>query len=170
VNRDDMITECYELLRTLTPSQCIALDHLDAGATHQTAADAAGVHRVTVTRWARHHPGFEAELNRRRQERAERIADRIGEISTAALDVLGEAINDGDTETALACLRLFRLDTLVADQRERGRRSHLTADAILDDEAASIEHARIFQLRDPMYRDLVAMQRVEALHEEVPST
>ena len=170
MKHDDVVTKCYELLRTLTPAQCIAIDHLDAGATHQAAADAAGVHRVTVTRWARHHPAFQAELNRRRQERAERIADRMSDVALAALDVIADSVSGGDVVTALACIRLFRIDAHLADQLDRAKRAHVTAEAILDDEASAIEHARLFQLRDPKYRDLVAMQRVEALHQEVAST
>ena len=61
-------TASYRPLHQLTASQQLAVTALAAGATHGEAAEEAGVHRVTVTRWARHHPAFIAELNRLRAE------------------------------------------------------------------------------------------------------
>ena len=66
-------TDDYSWLREVSDRQVLAIDTLVAGGTHQEAAAAAGVHRVTVSNWARRHPGFMAEVNRRRGElRAQR--------------------------------------------------------------------------------------------------
>ncbi len=64
-------TERYDLLLQLDPKQAKALEVLAAGGSHEAAAEAAGVHRVTVTRWANHHPEFVAEMNRRRLDAVE---------------------------------------------------------------------------------------------------
>ena len=53
-----------ESLHCLTDRQLLALDALLAGATQAEAAEAAGAHRVTVTKWASRHPAFVAELKR----------------------------------------------------------------------------------------------------------
>jgi hypothetical protein len=80
-------TDDYSWLREVSDRQVLAIDALVAGGTHQEAAAAAGVHRVTVSNWARRHPGFMAEVNRRRGElRAQRTA-RLRELDEAALEL-----------------------------------------------------------------------------------
>ena len=61
----------YKVLHELSPIQATALGLLDTGVSHAEAALAAGVDRTTVSRWATRHPAFIAELNRRKEERAE---------------------------------------------------------------------------------------------------
>ncbi len=51
-------TDRYKVLRELNHAQTSALDVLIAGGTHAEAAETAGVHRVTVTRWVSNHPAF----------------------------------------------------------------------------------------------------------------
>ena len=64
-----MATDRYEMLRRLSEQQLCAIEALIGGSSIQEAADAAGVNRVTVSRWRNHHPEFQAELNRRRDEK-----------------------------------------------------------------------------------------------------
>jgi hypothetical protein len=54
-------TERHRALLTLDERQLAALDVLCAGGSHKAAAQAAGVDRVTVTRWNTRHPAFMAE-------------------------------------------------------------------------------------------------------------
>jgi len=51
------------LLRDLTASHVAAATVLLGGGTHAEAANAAGVHRVTVIRWAHRRPAFIARMN-----------------------------------------------------------------------------------------------------------
>lgn len=53
-----------------------AVNALIAGGTHEDAALASGVHRVTVTRWVNHHPAFVAEMNRVRADLASKTQAR----------------------------------------------------------------------------------------------
>src|SRR5215468_9438272 len=53
---------------TLTPQQETAVDLLVSGKTVTDTATAVEVTRQTVSEWLNHHPGFQAALNRRRQE------------------------------------------------------------------------------------------------------
>jgi hypothetical protein len=78
-----------------------------AGGTHEEAAAAAGVHRVTVTKWANHHPAFIAEMNRARADLVHRTHSTVAEVTERALDVVRRAIEGGDVETALRVLRLM---------------------------------------------------------------
>ena len=99
-------TNRYKSLHQLNPSQSRALDLLDQGSTHAEVADAVTVDRTTITRWANSHPAFVAELNRRKSERAELSRIRIAEVTDRALKALIEAIDGGDTRTAVEWLKL----------------------------------------------------------------
>ena len=88
-------------LHDLTRSQGEAVNALIAGGTHEDAALAAGVHRVTVTRWVNHHPAFIAEVNRVRADLANRTQAKIVRVTDLALEVVQTALEAGDLETAL---------------------------------------------------------------------
>lgn len=167
---EERIAQCYESLRALTPSQYLAINILETGATHQAAADGAGVHRVTVSRWVHHHPAFRAELNRRCEERSERLSAKIAEITFDALEVIHEAIQGGDANTALVVMKQLRLDTLRDQEHDRRRREPTTADAIIDKEAAFLENARLYEIRNPAYRDFVVLRRSVEINEPLTST
>ena len=81
-----MTTDDYKALRKVSERQQIAIEALLEGVTHAEAAERAGVHRVTLSKWDAAHPGFQAELNRRRREhndlRAARLASSIRPHST----------------------------------------------------------------------------------------
>lgn len=87
-----------EALYELDDRQLAALDVLSAGGTHQEAADAAGVHRVTVSRWAGNVPAFIAERNRRRAELAATRASKVEQIDAVALDRLMDWVATGDPD------------------------------------------------------------------------
>ena len=81
-------TRSYNPLHQPTDKQRIAIDTLITGGTHAEAAEAAGVHRVTVSNWATKVPGFKAELNRRRAELLSGTSDRIRELDSQALAIV----------------------------------------------------------------------------------
>ncbi len=72
-----------------------------SGGTHAEAAHAAGVHRVTVTRWTNHHPAVVAELNRARTEALMRQRVAASRLTEKAIAVIDEALDDGDRAVAL---------------------------------------------------------------------
>ena len=93
-------------LHDLTGPQVAAVHALMAGDTHEDAAKAAGVHRVTVTRWVNHHPAFIAELNRVRADLARQTLSKIVRLTELAMEVVEKALEAGDREAALRWLRL----------------------------------------------------------------
>jgi hypothetical protein len=73
---------------TLTPQQETAVDLLASGKTVTDTAAAIEVTRQTVSEWLNHHPGFQAALNRRRQELWVGMADTLRGLLPKALEVL----------------------------------------------------------------------------------
>lgn len=92
----------------LNGRQLTAINSLVGGASDQAAADAAGVHRVTVTRWRLYHPGFRAALNERRQEMWGANVDRMRALLPKALERIEAEITkgDGDWRAAAELLEL----------------------------------------------------------------
>jgi transposase len=147
-------TDDYSWLREVSDRQVLAIDALVAGGTHQEAAAAAGVHRVTVSNWARRHPGFMAEVNRRRGElRAQRTA-RLRELDEAALELDAAALRTvaaqveaGDPDAAMKWLRVRKInpveisggptdpDEIIADEvvaRQRAAQNKMFGDGLFD--------------------------------------
>jgi hypothetical protein len=104
----------YQALHELDPQQVTAVAALAGGATHQDAADAAGVHRVTVTRWANYHPEFIAELNRLRADNATKAVAQVAQITNLALDAIEGAVSGGDVDAAFRWVRLVHPTTVTA--------------------------------------------------------
>ncbi len=125
-------TDRYQSLLDLSGSQLTALEIIETGGTHTEAANAAGVHRVTVTKWCHHHPAFIAERNRRQIERAERVAAMADEATVRAIEVVTAAIDSGDTSTAMQWLRLAGSWHCCADQRGSDRTRPVTAQNVID--------------------------------------
>ena len=98
----------------VTDRQSIAIDALVAGSTHLEAAKLAGVQRSTVTGWCNKNIVFIAEWNRRRKQRLAAAGERLHEVTVAALDAVAESINDGDTATALALIRIVGVEHLLS--------------------------------------------------------
>src|SRR5580704_17997880 len=85
-------TKCYKMLHDLTVEQQNSIDPLVAGDTDEQAAKAAGVHRVTMSRWRSHQPTFQAAPNARRQEVWCASADRLRSVPPRAFDTLARAM------------------------------------------------------------------------------
>ena len=92
--------------------QLLAIDALISGATHSEAADSAGVHRCTVTGWVNHHIGFITELNQRRHQRNLASADLLHSVIHDALQLLSQAISEGDVKAAMTLLSRLDLQTM----------------------------------------------------------
>jgi hypothetical protein len=106
----------------LSPSQQAALGALAGGQTLSSAAEAAGVTRMTLWRWLRSDPVFaEAYQQWKLELRASAEAQllRVGEQAVAALARAAEA---GDAKIGLAILRemgLLRSAGRCADPRDQ---------------------------------------------------
>jgi hypothetical protein len=81
---------------TLTPQQETAVDLLTSGKTVTDTAAAVEVTRQTVSEWLNHHPGFQAALNRRRQELWADMVDGLRALLPRAVEVL-KAELEGET-------------------------------------------------------------------------
>jgi hypothetical protein len=125
-------TDRYQSLLDLSGSQLTALEIIETGGTHAEAANAAGVHRVTVTKWCHHHPAFIAERNRRQIERAERVAVITDAATIRAIEVVTAAIDTGDAETAMKWLRLFAPRRITTHQVGVDLSGPVTAQKVID--------------------------------------
>lgn len=89
------------LLRRISDQQSRAIDLLLQGSSQTEAAAEVGVARETLNRWTRYHPGFKAAWNSRREAINKAHADRLRVLRLAALEIIEEAIEQGDAKLAL---------------------------------------------------------------------
>ena len=89
-----------------------AIDLLITGKTDIEVAETVGVNRVTVTKWRNYHPGFQAELNRRRHNLWGSAAERLRSLVPKALDVVADELDKGSDKfrVAVQVLKLAGLD------------------------------------------------------------
>lgn len=103
----------------LSERQQIALAALLSGATHDAAAQAAGVHRTTLSAWTRRDVNFIAERNRCRAELTERVASALVSAAARAVEVAQAAIEaeaaEGKAVVSLGLLKLIEPRGLLAD-------------------------------------------------------
>ena len=139
-NTDLDLNDLRTALIVLTPAQQSAVEALATGATRDDAADAAGVERETVSRWANHHPGFRTALNLYRSTLAMDQADLARRIRGKALDVIERHLDNADLAAALAVLRAVPAPDLGPTD----------PDAMID---GAVRHTKATQLPDPPMTD-----------------
>ena len=88
---------------TLTPIQNQVLASLVAGLSVTAAAREAGVHRTTVHLWTRSLPDFARAYLTLRQQRADRLADELGDLVDLAINTFRQLLSN---ESASASARL----------------------------------------------------------------
>jgi hypothetical protein len=81
---------------SLSEQQLTAIDLLVTGRNLQDTAAQLGVQRPTVSLWVHHHPGFQAALNKRRQELWTEMAASLRALVPEALEVLQEELTGPD--------------------------------------------------------------------------
>src|SRR5262249_30387468 len=91
--------------RGLTLAQQNAVDLLATGKTDTEAAESLSLNRVTLTRWRLYDPVFQAALNERRAEVWGAGLERLRSLIPRALDVLAEAIENGNMSAKLKAAR-----------------------------------------------------------------
>lgn len=150
----------YESLLKLSPAQTVAVDVLDAGGSQLDAAAKAGVSRVTISRWTHHHPAFVAELNRRCIERAGRVAAQSDELIFKAMELVAQAIDQGDVTVAVQVLRI--LGPVTPEIRSRRMERPISAEEIIArDVGVAAMNAPLELVSDP-YRN-VTVKKIAAL-------
>src|SRR5436190_560435 len=97
----------------VSPSQELAIAALLTGATHTKAAETAGVHRVTVTRWVQHHAGFRATFNQHLEELRDSQRHRLRSLLCRAMENIAERIEAGDTDASLNLIKLMGLGEVL---------------------------------------------------------
>jgi hypothetical protein len=88
-------------LESLSPAQITAVGALLAGKSVTDAATDAGVDRGTIYRWLRDDFGFQAELNRGRQDLYRETYARLERLAAKAAECLEKAVDNGDAKVAL---------------------------------------------------------------------
>lgn len=91
--------------RTLTAKQMNAIDLLVQGRTDREVGKQVGVTRETVTRWRNDNPYVAAELNAQRAALWQGGHHRLRGLVNKAVEVLAQALEDGDTKAAVEVLK-----------------------------------------------------------------
>lgn len=100
--------EQHKKILMLTISQQNAIELLLAGKSDAEVATAVGVERVTVCQWRNHHPDFRSVLNELRLQMWEASVSRLNTLRSRSIEVIGEAIEKGDTEAALGIIQILK--------------------------------------------------------------
>jgi putative insertion element HTH domain-containing protein len=98
----------------LVSRQSLAVDLLPLGRTDAEVAGELGADRSTLWRW-RQQPDFQAELARRREELWAGSFERAYALISQGLDVVADALDEGDSRAALAFLRLMRVGDVAVE-------------------------------------------------------
>lgn len=90
----------------LTPRQVQALGLILSGMKDGDVGKAVGVTRQTVSEWKRRHPAFRARLTSLIRDRSDALSHQAAELGRDALELVSQAVAQGDVRAALAYLRL----------------------------------------------------------------
>lgn len=88
----------------LTAAQVAALPLLLAGQTARKVSAEVGVRPEAISRWRAHNPAWRAAWNRAIRDRHEAITYRLDALTDRAVDVLADALDQGDANVALRLL------------------------------------------------------------------
>ena len=92
----------------LSTEQHRAMELLLAGQSATQVATRLGLDRRTLYRW-RHHPAFQAELNRRQLEMSEATDQRLRRLAEKAASVIEKKLDEGSLLAATTLLRLVQV-------------------------------------------------------------
>ncbi len=126
----------------LDPRRLRAVDLLAVGKRAAEVADELAVNRTTVWRW-RDEPAFQQELARRREELWTWSIDRMRGLLPRALDVVAEALDDGDGRTAMQLLKLLRVGDAASAVRNDSPTPRPDADDCYSLEAIDAQITRL---------------------------
>ncbi len=107
-----LATNCYTPTGELSPKQGTAISALAMGLSDRAAAEHAGVHRVTVTRWRLHDDTFRAAYTERLTSIWTDAAEHLRTLVPQAVDTLHHLLECGDDRTRLrAAVEILKLAT-----------------------------------------------------------
>ena len=105
-----LATDCYTPVGDLSPKQAIAISALVTGLSDLAAAEHAGVHRVTVTRWRLYDDTFRAAYIERLADIWTDAAEHLRTLVPQAVDTLHHLLECGDDRTRLrAAVEIVKL-------------------------------------------------------------
>ena len=105
-----LATDCYTQSGELSPKQGIAIGGLVIGLSDRAAAEHAGVHRVTVTRWRLYDDTFRATYIKRLAQRWTDAAEHLRILVPQAVETLHHLLECGDDRTRLrAAVEIVKL-------------------------------------------------------------
>jgi transposase-like protein len=90
----------------LSDKQALAIDLIATGMKVTDVAATVGISREQLWRWRTHNQAFSVELARRRAEMHQATVDRFWLLSSKALDVAEESLDERDPQMAIDILRL----------------------------------------------------------------
>jgi hypothetical protein len=102
----------------LDPRHLRAVDLIALGKSDIEVARELALERSTIWRW-RKDPAFQTELARRREELWSSSVDRMSALLGPTLDVLAEALDDGDRNIAMQFLKLLRVGDVALERVRR---------------------------------------------------
>ena len=115
---DGRATDCYKFSGELSPKQQTAISALVMGLSDERAADHAGVHRVTVSRWRLYDDAFQAAYLERLADLWIVEAEHLRAPIPKAIDTLHSVLECGDDRARVrAAVEILRL----ADRTSRRR-------------------------------------------------
>lgn len=85
--------------RGLTVEQLNAIDLLVTGVSDREVGEKVGVARQTINNWRLHHLGFQAQLNRQREEVWSFSKDRMRALVPKALDRIEKTLEDDEDQS-----------------------------------------------------------------------
>ena len=93
----------------LSPAQYKAIEQLTAGQTVVASAAAAGVTRLTLYRWLKNDPAFQAAYNAWQHDAIATARGRLLAMTESAVTTVSQAVSAGDAKTALTILKSLGL-------------------------------------------------------------
>jgi hypothetical protein len=119
--------------KSLTQKQEKALELVVRGCSDVEVARRVGVSRQIINRWRNHDTGFQYELEMRRQAVREKHQDKMNELVEQALEVVGQALGEGDEKTRLqTAMFVLRMSGLQASmgRAKRGSRAEMEKELV----------------------------------------
>lgn len=119
MERETQITRSHKKShRGLSVEQQNAVPLILCGKSDREVAEMIGVARETITRWRNSDPAFMARVNYERKVLWDFGRDKVLTLQAKALGVLEKALDDGDTQSALAFLKMANCTDIKYEESE----------------------------------------------------
>lgn len=110
------VAQNYSNWKKLTTKQIKAIELLIMGKHNGEVAQCVGVRRETVWRWQNQDSDFIAVFNQCNAQRTQTLTARFNGLFLHALDLLEEAIKQGDANTALALVQALKPTSVASTE------------------------------------------------------